>query len=239
MRDNADVRTESVCTGRMAGYGQFCPVAKAMEILDERWTLLVVRELLAGSTHFNELRRGNPKMSPALLSKRLRTLERAGLVRRDTDAGRTSYRLTASGKELSTVVDALGTWGLRWIGELGENDLDPHLLMWDMRRTVPVASWPPARTVVAFEFADVPPRARRWWLVVADGGADVCDYDPGFEVTARVGTTLRTMVQIWRGDIAWQRALSTGAVETDGPSDVRRALPGWLGQARLAGVARD
>jgi len=95
----------------MSTYGQFCPVAKAMEVLDERWTLLVVRELLLGSTHFNQLRRGNPKMSPALLSKRLKSLERAGVVRREADGGRTSYHLTPAGKELTGVVDALGACG--------------------------------------------------------------------------------------------------------------------------------
>src|ERR1700712_1290160 len=130
----------------MSSYGQFCPVAKAMEVLDERWTILVVRELLAGSTRFNELRRGNPRMSPALLSKRLRTLERAGLVRRDLVGAYASYTLTPSGEDLREIVMALGTWGTRWIGELGEADLDPHLLMWDIKRTVPVDEWPRSRT---------------------------------------------------------------------------------------------
>jgi len=117
----------------MSGYGQFCPVAKAMELLDERWTMLVVRELLLGSRHFNDLRRGVPKMSPALLSKRLKSLTRAGVVEREEIDGRTTYSLTECGKELADVVEALGAWGVRWIGELGEEDLDPHLLMWDMR----------------------------------------------------------------------------------------------------------
>src|SRR5690349_8837069 len=123
----------------MPSYGQFCPVAKAMEVLDERWTLLIVRELLLGSTRFNELRRGLPKMSPALLSKRLRALERAGVVARSADeGGRSSYALTESGRELQPIVEALGVWGVRWIPEIGQADLDPHLLMWDVRRTVPV-----------------------------------------------------------------------------------------------------
>ena len=122
----------------MSAYGQFCPVAKAMELLDERWTLLVVRELLQGSAHFNDLRRGVPKMSPALLSKRLKSLTRAGLVERTEIGGRSTYSLTECGQELSGVVDALGAWGVRWIGELGDDDLDPHLLMWDMQRHIPI-----------------------------------------------------------------------------------------------------
>lgn len=143
----------------MSTYSQFCPVAKAMELLDERWTLLVVRELLKGSTHFNDLRRGVPKMSPALLSKRLKALSRAGVVERTEVDGRTSYALTACGQELAGVVNELAAWGARWIPEIGDDDLDPHLLMWDIRRTVPVDAWPRARTVVAFRLTGVAPKA--------------------------------------------------------------------------------
>ena len=122
----------------MSGYGQFCPVAKAMELLDERWTVLVVRELLAGSTHFNDLRRGVPKMSPTLLSKRLQTLTRAGVVQRSEVDGRTIYTLTECGRELVSVVEALGSWSVRWMSDLVEKDLDPSVLMWDVRRTMPI-----------------------------------------------------------------------------------------------------
>ena len=222
----------------MSTYGQFCPVAKAMEVLDERWTLLVVRELLYGSTRFNELRRGVPKMSPALLSKRLRSLERAGVVERRDDGGRTSYHLTPSGRELSGIVTALGEWGVRWIGELGEQDLDPHLLLWDMKRKVPVDAWPRQRTVLALRFGDVEPKAARWWLVVADGKVDVCDFDPGFDVTATVHVPLRDLVSVWRGDRSWEQMLQGGAVEVDGPTSVRRSLPAWLGQSEVAMVPR-
>lgn len=223
----------------MSTYGQFCPVAKAMEVLDERWTLLVVRELLAGSTHFNELRRGNPKMSPALLSKRLRTLERAGVVRREVADGRTSYHLTACGEELRPVVEGLGAWGIRWIGDLGEDDLDPHLLLWDIRRTVPVDRWPDAeRTVVAFRFTDQPSSTARGWICVAGADVDICDYDPGFDVAATVVTTLPTMTAIWRADRSWSDALRAGAVTVDGSSAVRRQVPAWFGQMVFGAVPR-
>lgn len=222
----------------MSSYGQFCPLSKSMEVLDERWTLLVVRELLLGSTHFNELRRGNPKMSPALLSKRLRTLERAGIVRRTVESGRSSYTLTPCGQELGPVVKALSVWGTRWIGELGEQDLDPHLLMWDLHRTIPLAAWPRGRTVVAFEFHDVAPRVGRWWLCVTGDDADVCDYDPGFEVTATVSTSLRTMIEIWRGDRGWGPTLRAGMVTIAGSRTTTREVPTWLGQMSTAEVAR-
>jgi len=210
-------------------YGQFCPLAKAMEILDERWTVLIVRELLLGSTRFNELRRGVPRMSPALLSKRLQALERHGIV--DHEDGH--YRLTACGRDLHTAVMSLGVWGLRWIEDFGDEDLDPHLLMWDVRRTVPTASWPPGRTCVAVEFTDLQ-RARRWWLVVAGGQVDACDYDPGYEVTATVRATLRTLTHVWRGDVSWERAMRARQVEIEAPGDVRRDVPDWFGRSMLA-----
>ncbi|WKG05480.1 helix-turn-helix domain-containing protein [Mycolicibacterium sp. HK-90] len=222
----------------MSTYGQFCPVAKAMELLDERWTLLVVRELLRGSAHFNDLRRGVPKMSPALLSKRLKSLTRAGVIERTEIDGRTSYSLTECGRELAGVVDALGSWGVRWIGELGEEDLDPHLLMWDMRRTIPLTDWPRSRTTIAFVLDGVAPKASRWWLVVADGQADVCDFDPGHEVAGTVQTSLRTLTEIWRGDVGWARAVLDGRVALSGSADVRRAIPKWLGQSTAAAVPR-
>ena len=222
----------------MSSYGQFCPVAKAMELLDERWTMLVVRELLLGSRHFNDLRRGVPKMSPALLSKRLQTLTRAGIVQRTESDGRTAYTLTECGRELNEVVQALSVWGVRWIGELGDHDLDPHLLMWDIRRNVPVGQWPRARTVVAFRLSGVAPKAASWWLMVADGNADICDFDPGYDVAAVVSTNLLTLTQIWRGDLSWKRSVLDGSVTIDGPSDVRRAVPTWLGQSTAAAVPR-
>jgi DNA-binding HxlR family transcriptional regulator len=222
----------------VSGYGQFCPVAKAMELLDERWTVLVVRELLAGSTHFNDLRRGVPKMSPTLLSKRLQTLTRAGVVQRSEVDGRTIYTLTDCGRELVSVVEALGSWSVRWMSDLVEKDLDPSVLMWDIRRTMPIDKWPRSRTVVAFRLTGAPPKASSWWLMVADGGAEVCDFHPGYDVASTVTTSLHTLTRIWRGDQSWQRALLDGSVAIDGPSDVRRAVPTWIGQSTLAAVPR-
>ncbi|GAA1424450.1 helix-turn-helix domain-containing protein [Agrococcus citreus] len=222
----------------MSGYGQFCPVAKAMELLDERWTLLVIRELLAGSSRFNDLRRGVPHMSPALLSKRLQRLEHAGLVRKRVDGARTAYRLTQSGEELRPIVEGLAAWGVRWIGELGQEDLDPHLLLWDMRRTIDVDAWPRRRTVVAMRFTDVPSSAGRWWLVCRDGDVDLCDFDPGFDVTATVTTRLPVMVRVWRGDRSWAHALRAEELRIDGDADAVARVPEWLGQAVWAGVPR-
>ena len=135
-----------------------------MELLDERWTLLVVRELISGSEQFNQLRRGLPRMSPSLLSRRLVQLERAGLLVRTTDDGAVRYRLTRAGTELRPVVEAIGAWGVRWVGELGDRDLDPKLLLWDMHRHVVSDAVPDGRTVVSFHFPDAERGRRDWWL---------------------------------------------------------------------------
>jgi DNA-binding HxlR family transcriptional regulator len=218
-----------------ASYHQFCPVAKAMELLDERWTMLVVRELVAGSERFNELRRGVPRMSPTLLSKRLDQLERAGVVEHTGTGPEGRYRLTAAGRELEPVVQALGAWGIRWIGELGDRDLDPKLLMWDIRRNIDHTAVPARRTVVRFEFPDVDRAQRFWWLMITPDDADVCDVDPGHDVDLDVRAELRTMTRIWRGDLSWASAARTSELAVAGPNQLRRALPTWL---ELSGFAR-
>jgi DNA-binding HxlR family transcriptional regulator len=221
----------------MTRYGQFCPVAKAMELLDERWTLLVVRELLMGSRHFNDLRRGVPRMSPALLSKRLQTLIRAGVVERREHGGRVTYVLTDAGEELRPVVEALGQWGVRWMPELGDADLDPRLLMWDMHRGLDLDAMPDGRTVLHFRFTDVPAPTARWWLVVDADGVDVCDTDPGHQVTLAVATPLATLTDVWRGELAWPAAMRAG-LQVEGAAWARRALPRWLRLSAFASVPR-
>lgn len=221
-----------------ASYRQFCPVSKAMELLDERWTLLVVRELMLGSEHFNDLRRGLPRMSPTLLSRRLQQLARAGVVDRVEAAGEVRYRLTAAGEELRPVVEALGTWGTRWIPELADPDLDPKLLLWDMHRNVDHERAPARRSVVAFEFTDLPAGLARWWLVLAPGDVDVCDADPGDEPVAVVRTSLRTLTEVWRGDRGWSNAVRDGALRVEATRDVASALPGWFLLSPFAGVPR-
>jgi DNA-binding HxlR family transcriptional regulator len=221
-----------------ASYRQFCPVAKAMELLDERWTLLVVRELMMGSERFNDLRRGLPRMSPTLLSRRLHQLAAAGVVRREESGGEVRYVLTPAGAELRPVVEALGVWGTRWVPELADPDLDPKLLLWDMHRNVDHDRVPPRRTVVSFEFADVAPAVARWWLVLSPGDVDVCDDDPGDEPAAQVQTSLRTLTEVWRGDRTWSSAVGDESMRVLAPREVARALPGWFVLSPFAAVPR-
>lgn len=223
----------------MNKYGQFCPVAKAMELLDERWTLLVVRELLAGSRHWSELRQGVPRMSPTLLAKRLQRLTRAGVIERRREGNRVVYAPTDACEELRPVVEALGTWGVRWIPELGDADLDPHLLAWDMHRRIDLERVPAHRIVIQLTFTDVDINERDWWLVIQDGHVDVCDDDPGFDVDIAVECELPTLVRIWRGDHDWYEALRSGALEVRGPRHLRDALPQWLQLSVFAAVPRS
>ena len=209
-----------------------------MELLDERWTLLIIRELVSGTRHFNDLRRGVPRMSPTLLSKRLQQLARAGIIERQVAGSQVEYVLTPAGQELRPVVEALGVWGTRWIGEIGDEDLDPKLLLWDMHRNVDQSAVPDGRTVVRFGFDDVTARQRDWWLVIAAGESDVCDEDPGYEVTVTVTATLRRMIEVWRGDLSWDDALRAGDLEVEGPEELRRAAPSWFTLSPFAAVPR-
>ncbi len=222
----------------MSEYSQFCPIAKAMELLDERWTILIVRELLSGSRHFNEIRSGNPKMSSALLARRLRMLVRYELVERHEDGNRVDYTLTPAGLELRPIVEAIGIWGTRWAADLGDQDLDPQVLLWDVHYNIEHALLPSGRTVVQFVFPEVERHLQDWWLVLTTEEADVCDADPGHEVDVTVTADLRVFAAVWMGDRTWPDALRHGGISIDGPESLRRAFPAWLKLSMFAGVPR-
>lgn len=217
------------------GYGQFCPVSLASEVLCSRWTTLVVRELLCGSTHFNELRRGVPKMSPALLSKRLKELEQAGIVRVERkDKGQTEYRLTEAGDDLRPIILGLGSWAHRWMeSRLSLRNLDPSLLMWDMRRSLNVEALPSRRCTIQFLYPELPSK-KAWWLIVDRPTTDLCDFDPGFELDLRVRSSLRTMTAIWMGMTKVQQEVEAGRLELDGNPAIARAMQQWLGLSYFA-----
>lgn len=227
------------------GYGQFCPVAKAAEVVAERWTPLILRELLMGSHHFNDLRRGVPLMSPSLLSRRLKELESVGVVeRRRTGHGRGfEYRLTPSGRELRGVIEALGVWGRRWVSRnLRQYELDVALLMWDIRRRVPPERLPPDRVVIHFRIAGVPPSRKYWWLVLETDAVDLCMSDPGYPVHLTATAHVRTLTEVWVGDVPLDAALAEGRIELAGPVEYRRQFADWLGLslfARVPQAARD
>jgi DNA-binding HxlR family transcriptional regulator len=168
-------------------YRQFCPVAMAAELLCTRWTVVLLREIMAGSRRFNDLRRGVPRMSPALLSQRLKELEQAGVVARVAsrdEAGVFEYQLTRAGRELEPIVEAFGKWGQRWVkSDLSLQNLDVQLLMWDMRRNLCTDPMPKRRSTIQFKYPDVAANQRSWWIIAGpEEGVDLCSVDPGFDV---------------------------------------------------------
>src|SRR6185312_7690386 len=211
-------------------YGQFCPIAKAAEIVAERWTPLVIHELLAGSTRFSDIRRGVPLMSQTLLSTRLKELERVGIVERRGDSKHArEWHLTEAGKALGPVIQQLGEWGLTYAQDpLQEGDLDVTVLVWNMKRRVDPTVFPSGRTTVSFEFTGVPDDRQRWWLVNERGAVDLCPFDPGFPVDLWVTTDIRTMIAVWFGKLAWDVAVASGRVEVVGQRDLRARLRSWF-----------
>ncbi len=222
----------------MTDYGQFCTVARGAEVLCDRWTPLVVRELLCGSTRFNEIRRGLPRMSPTLLARRLRTLEEFGVVRRTGEGRAGSYLLTAAGEELRPIVMSLGHWGARWIGSrLRDDQLDAGFLMWDVRRFVRLEQFPPDRRVVIhFHFPDAGPRETDWWLVVEDRVADLCRDDPGHDLTLEVRSSVRALTEVWTGDTTPDAVLRGRQLQVVGPSRDADRIWEWLGRSAFAGT---
>lgn len=212
------------------GYGQYCPMARAVEVLGERWSLLILRDLILGTTRFNDLARGLPGLSRTLLSKRLRQLEQAGIVER-LDG---EYLLTPAGQDLDEVVLALGTWGAKWaFGDPDPDELDPELLVWWMHSRIDASVLPDRRFVLHVRFTD---DRRRFWIVIDSAGPSVCTADPGFEVDATISADMTSLYQVWLGREPLRQALRTGRVEFEGPAAIVRRLPDALMLSPVAGL---
>lgn len=224
----------------MTNYGQYCTVARGAEILGERWTPLVVRELLCGSTRFNQIHRGVPRMSATLLSQRLHKLEKVGVLQRVRVEGGWEYVLTPAGEELRPIIMAIGHWGARWIGSrLKKNQLDAGFLMWDIRRFVQLDQCPSDRRVVIhFYLWDAIELEQRWWLVVVNGEVDLCREDPGHELTLIVESTLRSLTEIWTGDSDPATEIAARGLTIQGRERDARDLWRWIGQSAFASSRR-
>lgn len=218
-------------------YGQFCPVAVASEVFAERWTPVILRELVLGSRRFNEIQRGVPRISRALLVKRLRDLAAHGVI---TSVGG-DYRLTEAGAELGELVVQLGKWGQRWTTPVRRDNLDARLLLWDMRRRLAVDRMPDRRLVMQFDFRGVPatPKTpRTYWLVIQRPDVDLCIIEPGFEVDLFVEADLAALSRVWLGEIPIRQAIREGDVNLAGDRQVVREFPSWLLLSTLAAVPR-
>ena len=220
-------------------YRQYCPVARAAEIFADRWTPLIIREMLAGSSRFNQIQRGLPGISRTLLSTRLRDLEDAGVVSRLVGNGphAIEYRLTSAGEGLSAVVERLGQWGSRWaFGDPRPDELDPVLLLWKVRGRIHLDRLPPGRTVVEFDF--VVGRPRRLWLVLKRDEASLCLKPPGFETDLLVTADLGVFYCVWLGRMPFATAVRSGKLKLDGPSGLVREFPRWLKWSPMADNVR-
>lgn len=222
----------------MVDYGQFCPVAKATELIGERWTILIIRELVLGTHRFSDFQRALSRISPALLTKRLKDLEKAGIVIRKTQQGRRGYQyfLTPAGRQLSPIIEHLATWGMRWArGQLTDEELDVEFLMWEVQRRLDTTALPDGETVLCFIFEELS-QFKSWWIVVSDNEVDLCTKNPGKDVDLYISSTVRSMVEIWEGDLDLHSALRKQLIKTNGNRQLVKTLPEWFGICLYADV---
>ena len=224
----------------MKGYGQFCPVAKATEVVGEKWTLLVLRELFLGTTRFNEFQRSLSRMSPTLLAKRLRRLEECGIIIRKKISGQRGfeYRLSAAGKELSPLIEVLAVWGMRWAREqLTDDELDVEFLMRELQRRLQTGHLPDGEIVICLIFDELT-KHKTWWLLVDGDVVDLCTEDPGKDVDLYVNSSVRTIVEVWEGDLDMRTALRNGSIKAHGMRHLVRTMPDWFGVCLYKEVRR-
>ncbi len=222
----------------MTSYGQFCPVSKATEIIGEKWTLLILRELLLGTSRFNDFQRSMSRISPTVLNKRLKQLEEKGVIIKKRLSGQkgNEYRLTAMGKELEPLIEQVAVWGQRWArGRMSDDELDVELLMWDIHRRIQTDSLPDGETVLSFNFDDLE-KYKKWWLVVSRDDVDLCTENPGRDVDLYISSDLRTMVEVWQGDGKLKAMLREGRVQVVGSKVLIRSMEDWFGLCAFADV---
>ncbi|MEY2588622.1 MAG: hypothetical protein QOJ67_606 [Acidimicrobiaceae bacterium] len=223
----------------MPDYGHYCPISLGSEVLADRWTPLIIRELILGNTRFNDIARGLPSISRSLLVQRLRHLERTGVVELwPSPTGRgNEYHLTAAGKDLEGVVEALGRWAVEWLfDELKPDEIDPVTLMWWMHRRIDAENLPPGRVVIQFDHTA--PKRQAIWMVLDRGEASVCVQHPGFDADLLVTTTTPALAEVFDGHDTWTHAVSSEAIRVEGPPGLVKALPRWFLWSPFADVTR-
>lgn len=219
-------------------YGQFCPVAKATEIVGEKWTILIIRELLMGGSRFNELQRGLGLISPTILTKRLGSLEERGLVIKKRIQGQRGHEYfpTESCKELLPIIRSLGDWGMRWARKnLTQSDYDVELLMLYLQRSVNPEKLPGNETVIRFTFTDIEDMAK-WWILVEGEDVDICVSDPGKDVDLYFTSTVKIMADIWMGDTNYRTALRSGELRVTGPTVMTRDISSWMSNSIFSDI---
>ncbi len=222
----------------MTSYGQFCPVSKATEIIGEKWTLLILRELLMGTSRFSEFERSMSRISPTVLNKRLKQLEEKGVIVKKRLSGQKGheYRLTPMGKELEPLIEQIAIWGQRWArGQMSDDELDVELLMWDVHRRIHTASLPSGETVLSFSFKELTEYSR-WWLVISGDDIDLCTEDPGRDVDLYISSDLRAMIEVWLGDVEFKAAIRDRTITVVGDKSLIRGMEDWFGLSKFHAV---
>lgn len=221
-------------------YGDYCPIQLAAEVVADRWTPLIIREMVLGNTRFNDIARAMPGISRSLLVQRLRHLEKHAVVETwPSPTGRGSeYRLTAAGKDLERVIDAMARWAIEWLfEEIRPHDVPPTTLMWWMHRRVKPEALPPARTVL--EFRHTAPKPQTIWLVLDRGEASVCHQHPGFDSDAIVTSTTADLADVFQGYRTWAEATAEGRIDVAGPPRLTSAIPRWFAWSPWTDVTRE
>lgn len=224
----------------MQKYRQYCPVARASEIVADRWTPLILRELMLGSHRFNDIERGLPGISRSLLASRLRDLEESGVVERLPRAQSTvaEYHLSDAGRDLTTVIEALGAWGVRWaFADPRPEELDAGLLVWKIHQRINRELLPERRVVVEFDFTG--PQGRRVWLLLERREVSVCVTPPGFDSDLIVRADLAFFYRLWFGEMEYEAAIRCGGLIVEGLPALARQLPRWLMWSPMARFVRE
>lgn len=222
-------------------YGQYCPVSLASEILGERWTILIILALCDGCSRFNTMQRALPRISASTLSLRLRSLEAARVIRKhkSVDGATVEYQFTDAGKDLVPIVMEMGHWGQRWGRDLEVEDLDPRHLIWSVHLRMNLDAMPSGRTTIQFEFTDLRPIERFYWIVVNDRKVDVCLKHPGHEPDVYVASEIHRFIDAWRGFRSLEHEVKTGRIKVTGPTEMRNAFTSWLLLSAVAHVSRQ
>lgn len=210
--------------------GSLCPAVKAADIIGDKWVLLILRELFMGRTRYNDFDRALVRISPSVLSARLKSMIEQGLIIKKTIPGLkgTEYRLTHSGKELAPIIDHLARWGLRWARRrLEDEDIDVAGFMWDFHRTLKVDALPEGDTVFCVQFPEQD-RYQKWWLIANADTVDLCTDDPGRDVDIFLTSNLITLVSIWMGDMSVKAALDAAQLKLIGESYLVSSVARWL-----------
>ncbi len=220
----------------MYDYGEACPISRASRVLCERWTLQIVREMMLGASRFSELQRYLPRISPSLLNARLKLLEEQGVIvkRRIPEKRGHEYRLSPSGKALAPLLHEMGKWGMEWVHEgIEDDELNAVVLLREIAELMDVDALPSGDHVLQFTFADLDDEATRF-ILLQRGTREVCQENPGYEVDVYFESTLRTLSEVFWGDVSLAAARKSGALNVVGPSALTRRLSKWFPTSSFA-----